>query len=247
MSVKTASLPTAHRPCLDDLLPPLLLLTTLALAGGVMLVGDALVFEWKPAFIPRSAWALLDSPVHAALALLVVAPLVFQMATRRGQHSSPTRLLARAGLTGLLAVFIDLDHFVAAGSFSVAQAITLAGGRPDTHSLLLALGCGLLALTLTRSPVDGWLVFAALASHILRDAASGGTPLLWPLPFDRLSPAAYYTAELGLALISRVVSLLWIEAVLAPQPTQRPVPPATPRRPAPVYAVSPFEDNRPAS
>jgi hypothetical protein len=167
----------------------------------VMAVGDALVFQWRPAWAPREVWALLDSPVHGALALLAVSPLWMR-------EGSAVRRLDRAASAVVAAVFVDLDHFVAAGSFSVLQATSL-GERPAAHSLLFAVGCGLLAWSLRRDPIDGWLISGVLASHILRDASTGSTPLLWPLAFDQLSQPVYYAAQIGVWAISHTATLVW--------------------------------------
>src|SRR5512145_349100 len=91
---------------------------TLALMACVMAIGDALVFRGRPAWAPREVWALLDSPVHAALALLAVSPLWLR-------EGSAGRRFSRAASAAVAAVFIDLDHFAAAGSFSVLQATSL--------------------------------------------------------------------------------------------------------------------------
>lgn len=170
---------------------------TLAKIVLVMAVGDALVFSWRPENILRQYWSLLDSPVHAVLALLVVSPFF----ARR----SCGGLYRRIVTAGLFAVLLDLDHFVLSQSFSLYEATHLSG-RPVTHSLLFALGCGLLVYLLTRSVRDAWLVSIVLASHVLRDASSGGTPYLWPISADHLAVPAYYAAEVGLYLLARAMA-----------------------------------------
>ena len=160
----------------------------------VMAGGDALL-AWRPAGPWQPYWALVDPPVHAALALLAVAPLILRGSARAALSRAA---LSRAALAGLAAVLIDLDHALAAGSFSV-YAMTHLGGRPETHSLLFVLGCGLFAWGISRRGEWGWLLGLALLSHVLRDASSGGTPLLWPFfDFERLSLPAYYAAQVGL-------------------------------------------------
>jgi hypothetical protein len=175
---------------------------TLTLIVSTMIIGDALI-SWRPASVPRIYWALLDSPVHAALALLVVSPLF----AHRDLHQ---RTFRRVVVAGLVTVFLDLDHFVAARSLSLYDALHLAA-RPVSHSLLFALGCGLLAHLLTRHASDGWLVFGVLASHILRGASSGGTPFLWPLGVYRLPVRAYYAAQVSLYLVTRTVAGSWFD------------------------------------
>jgi hypothetical protein len=172
------------------LFPYTVLFNALLSIPAVMMAGDMLV-AGRPDGPLQRFWPLTDSPVHAALALLVVSPLL-RRAPRR-------RRAAWLAVAGLAAVLVDLDHAAAARSFSV-YAMTHLNGRPETHSLLFAVGAGLLASRLGRNPLAGWLVGLALASHVLRDAVTGGTPYLWPLPVKSLPAAVYYAAQAGLYL-----------------------------------------------
>jgi membrane-bound metal-dependent hydrolase YbcI (DUF457 family) len=52
------------------------------------------------------------------------------------------------------------------------------------------------------SLITAWIVFAALTSHVLRDASVGTAPLLWPLGDWRIPRWAYYAAEMALMLAS---------------------------------------------
>jgi hypothetical protein len=168
--------------------------TTLSLIGGVMLLGDALLQYGRPSAIPAHYWALLDSPVHGLLALLVVSPLFRHPFFQR-------KLLGWLTVAALTAVLIDLDHVIAARSFSLIEITTLPN-RPMIHSLLFASLFGLVALLLTRRPLAGWLIFAVLASHVLRDASTGATYFLWPLSVDQLPVPAYYASQILLYLLS---------------------------------------------
>jgi hypothetical protein len=168
--------------------------TTLSLISGTMLLGDALLQYGRPSAIPAHYWALLDSPVHGLLALLVVSPLFRHPFFQR-------KLLGWLTVAALTAVFIDLDHVIAARSFSLIEITTLPN-RPMIHSLLFASLFGLVALLLTRRPLAGWLIFAVLASHVLRDASTGATYFLWPLSVDQLPIPAYYASQILLYLLS---------------------------------------------
>ena len=160
----------------------------------------ALVSSWRPDWFPYPIWALLDAPVHVLLALLVVFPL-------NTWSTIPARMIGRFTLASLAPFLIDLDHFVAAGSFSLYSATTLASGRPAAHSLLFALGLGLIAYQFTRDKGNGYLLFAVLASHVVRDTSVGGTPFfLWPFSFDQLSPPLYYVSQLNLFCIAQVLA-----------------------------------------
>jgi len=161
-----------------------------------MIVGDAIT-TWRPGGAFNLYWPLLDSPVHATLALLVVSPLIL----RKSIHLTFKAIM----VAGLAAVLLDLDHVVAADSFFLYD-ITHLTARPDTHSLLFAIGCGLLASILNRNVTNGWLIFGALASHVLRDASIGTAPVLWPLSVDHLAIQAYYALQVGLYLLTLAAS-----------------------------------------
>ena len=184
--------------------PYFILITFPFLVVLTMVAGDALVFSWRPDWFPAHIWALLDAPVHVLLALLVVFPLY----TRR---AAPARMIRRFALASIAPFLIDLDHFIAAGSLSLYSATTLASGRPAAHSLLFALGLGLIAYLFSQDIGDGYLLFAVLASHVVRDASVGGTPFfLWPFSFDQLSLPVYYVAQLNLFCIAQI--LAWMPA-----------------------------------
>jgi hypothetical protein len=112
-------------------------------------------------------WALV---AHGLLGLIVIWPIL--------RHSPRGRLYAALAFVG--ASLIDLDHVFAAGSVAFERLETL-GHRPETHSLLAAVTLGLIAWGLTRRGSAGWCVFAVGSSHLLFDAAGGGTPLFAPI------------------------------------------------------------------
>jgi len=122
------------------------------------------------------AWPFLSDPAHPFLsavwavvargvvALFAVGPLV-----RRSRHPLAYAALAFAG--GSL---IDLDHFAAAGSFSLHRIETL-GDRPATHSLaFVALVAGLV-LAVSRRAQVAWAVFAPTARS-RRSRSAGCSP-----------------------------------------------------------------------
>lgn len=163
----------------------------------VMMLGDALVYAW-PKGIPTSIWALLDAPVHWVLALLIVSPLLLHPALAR-------HLWIWLAVATVAAVFIDLDHFVAARSFALEDALTL-GNRPLAHSLLFAVAMAILTWVVSREPLGALLVLAVLLSHIVRDASHGGIPLWWPLRSSIEIPVPlYYALEIGLGWL-----VLWV-------------------------------------
>ena len=76
---------------------------------------------------------------------------------------------------GCLAAFVDLDHFAAAGSLRIEDAIAI-GSRPPLHSSALAVAIVVIlaALSGPRSRLTG-VVAVSLATHHLRDVSSPHT------------------------------------------------------------------------
>lgn len=112
--------------------------------------------------------AYSDPLAHALVAAAVVAPLVHR------EGSAPLVTAVAAG------TLIDVDHPLAARSLDLRANLSLPS-RPRSHSLVAALGTGVLGAA-AGGPVHAWAAFAGLASHLLRDAGDGNapTPLLWP-------------------------------------------------------------------
>jgi inner membrane protein len=152
--------------------------TTLLLLATV-LVADGLLHLLNP---PYPALGLLDEPAHLATAALVVLAIA-------PRH----RVFAVSALVS--AVVLDLDHLPQElGS----DLLTRHTSRPVTHSLAgLALIVAAAGLSRRRAVVAG--VACGIASHLLRDLATGGgVPLLWPLTDSELQiPYAIYVALLG--------------------------------------------------
>jgi membrane-bound metal-dependent hydrolase YbcI (DUF457 family) len=216
----------------------------LALLCAVLYWGNRLVAH--PLFgVPHALWDLVDAPVHFVVGVLVAAPIALAQPDRR-------RALLVALLAGAGAALIDVDHAIASGSLSL-YVIDHLPKRPITHSMAFALLCGLLAWAATRKPSAGWLLFAILMSHIIRDASYGRVDyFFWPFPsFHRLLPPFYYFgAEICLYLVSKGVTqafgAAWPGAVTAPpsQRQQRAPVPVTGQavRPLPAKKVSDPED-----
>ena len=84
----------------------------------------------------------------------------------------------------------------------------LRGRRPDVVEALadvLATAAAALAWRLAARAY-GWAVFSGLWSHVLRDAADGGTPLLWPLSPRERVPRGVFPAGLA-ALVAGSVAM----------------------------------------
>jgi len=121
------------------------------------------------------------------VALLVTSPII-----RSGP--APRQLFALAFLAGTL---VDVDHFLAAGSRSLWTATHLEK-RPPTHSVTFALLVSGGGYLFSGTFITAWIVFAALSSHVLRDASVGTAPILWPLGEWRIPRWAYWLGEVGL-------------------------------------------------
>ncbi len=159
-------------------------------------LADVLI-EQRP-FAVLTFRALFDGMVHGVLGLLVTSPLI-------GTGGDVRRTGVLFSLIILTATLIDLDHFVVAGSVDVPEAVSL-GKRPPTHSLTFAGVLGVVAFLVSRSPIVGWGMFAALSSHVIRDASRGGTQILWPLSLEVIPRWVYYFGAVGLFLASYLLA-----------------------------------------
>lgn len=162
---------------------------------GLLLVADILMQQG--AFALGAFGALFDFLVHGVVALLVTYPLFRVYENRR-------RATALFCVVLLTATLIDLDHLpriVAAGSLDLSRPLGVRLRQP-THSLTFAGLVGAFAYLVSRSRLVAWGVFAALSSHILRDASWGFTPILWPLSLQAIPPWIYYPSEVGLLVTS---------------------------------------------
>ena len=113
-------------------------------------------------------YALKDEAIHLGFGLLVSLPLV-------AGHG-----LKLLGFVLVFSVLIDLDHVIAAWSFSIRQIITLSQ-RPVGHSVSFALIAGLAVFIMLETPVYAWVAFASAFTHALVDSGDGvETPILWP-------------------------------------------------------------------
>jgi hypothetical protein len=156
---------------------------------------------------PDRAWPFLSLPhhpllsalwstgIHGILAVLAVGPVLL---------SSDKRIRA-AGAAFLGASAVDLDHPLAAESVSLTRMESMSG-RPPTHGLLFAAALALLALAWRGRLVLAWAVFAVVSSHLVFDAAGGGTPLLFPLAGINAIP--WLACPAGVALLAAASRLL---------------------------------------
>ncbi len=127
--------------------------------------------------------AVVDETAHIATAVIALAGFVPRVAGS----------MAFGAVIGSTA--IDVDHLPAmAGSLILTEGTT----RPYTHSLLSVLLAVFLGLVLPSSLQRFmWGVVVGLISHLLRDMATGGVPLFWPLAMASITiPYHLYLATL---------------------------------------------------
>ena len=126
---------------------------------------------------------LLDVLVHGLVALIVVyslgVPYVF--------------------IAFIIAVALDIDHFIVAKSFKISDAIKLKY-RPYTHSITFAIFVGCVVWGLTKNTILAFTVILAIASHVLRDASTGVTFILWPFRLLYIPYWSYIMLEIALLI-----------------------------------------------
>ncbi|KAK7864011.1 hypothetical protein R5R35_000117 [Gryllus longicercus] len=94
---------------------------------------------------------------------------------------------------GFLSSLIDIDHFIAARSVKLTDALNLTS-RPFLHcSSVVFLLCVIFisvssVFNLKEITTFGWILFAAFVSHHIRDATRRG---LWIWPFGSTAPIPY--------------------------------------------------------
>jgi hypothetical protein len=153
---------------------------------------------------PYRAWPFLSDPahpflsavwavlIHGVIALVVVGPILWRTRRRRLFWS------AVAFVGGSL---LDIDHFIAAGTFDLHRIETL-GGRPATHSFVFVAALALAVIVVARRPLWGWTVFAVNVAHLLFDGAGGNERIYYPLSSPRSVP--WLACPLGTLALSAV-------------------------------------------
>jgi membrane-bound metal-dependent hydrolase YbcI (DUF457 family) len=156
----------------------------------------ALFFDYACAAFKRSGRkhqeALSDGAAHIATALAVSLPAAPFVA-------HPRRFVAMAVLS---AVAIDLDHLIAARTARLIPAMTMPH-RPASHSIL-TIGAGTYAAERLWPGTQSALAIAlGLASHLLRDLATGGAPLFLPKRIVAVAKPPVASLMLALGVFGR--------------------------------------------
>jgi len=150
--------------------------------------------------LPVKICVILDNGVHgliAALSWLIVIDY---------RQNLPFPGIFEVLICACLASVIDIDHFIAAKSMSLNDAMHLTK-RPLFHStslLLLVWIMLLLISTLTRWNLIrfSWIFLTAGLSHHLRDGIRRG---LWFYPFGSTNPLPYWSYILATAMLPHAI------------------------------------------
>jgi hypothetical protein len=143
-------------------------LTSALLCGGIALIADQLCSRFKQDGARRPE-AVADALAHLATGLAVALPATPHV-------RDPERFLATAAIS---AMFIDLDHIVAARSIKLHSTMTMPN-RPASHSVLAIGSLAYLTERLQPGRQTELAVTLGLGSHLLRDLVTGGAPLFMP-------------------------------------------------------------------
>ena len=122
----------------------------------------------------------------------------------------------------LLAIFIDIDHAIAAKSVDVSDMLKLPG-RPITHSLLVNMILSFFFAFIVKKKFaeyqSYWLLvylfFIGFSSHILRDATdAGGTP--WAFPFNsfQINEYIYFSIYIFISYFHLLIGKLGFVSML---------------------------------
>jgi len=98
-------------------------------------------------------------------------------------------------LSALIGSLLDVDHFIAARSFSLFKATHLSH-RPFGHAVITSVLLSLVAALSTGRARMGLLAGSACGSHLLRDGVRRGL-WLWPLPSTPPLPYSLYLCILA--------------------------------------------------
>ena len=159
--------------------------------GLAALAADQLCVRYKSRGARRRE-AASDAFAHLATGLAVALPASPFV-------REPKRFLWMAGVS---AMFIDLDHVVAARSFKLDPCMTMPR-RPATHSVLAVGGLAYLAERIEPGRQTELAVTLGLGSHLLRDLVTGGAPLFMPSKIVEIAKHRGLFMMIGLAGLGR--------------------------------------------
>ncbi|MEY2829719.1 MAG: hypothetical protein RIQ33_1577 [Bacteroidota bacterium] len=164
------------------------------------------ISDWlihKHYFFKQEYWGLYDNWVHGMIAVLIALPII--STNKFGEPLRFAKLLQNTIIVFLIASLLDLDHFIVNFSFSLTQAISLTM-RPATHSITFAIAAAIIYFIITKNKKWTWLVFVAIASHVVRDAYGGGTPIFYPAKISMIPYWSYLVSEYLLIISSFLIA-----------------------------------------
>ncbi|MDD5528444.1 MAG: metal-dependent hydrolase [bacterium] len=140
---------------------------------------------------------LIDVIIHTTIGIIVTVPLWAKPFLRKVLFA-----------VFIVSSLIDIDHFISAKSIHLKDAATLRY-RPYTHSITFAVIAGGITFGITKSPRIGVAVCSGIMSHVLRDASTGITFILYPMKLTKIPVWVYVMSEL-LIFICCLVLRKWI-------------------------------------
>jgi hypothetical protein len=176
------------------------------LLSAILLLPFCLISDWlihQHYFFKQEYWGLYDNWVHGMIAVMIALPVLSM--NKFGEPLRFAKLVQNAVVVFLIASLLDLDHFAVNFSFSLTKAISLTM-RPATHSITFAIAAAIIYFIITKNKKWTWLIFAAIASHVVRDAYGGGTPIFYPLPVPQIPHWSYLVSEYLLIISSFLIS-----------------------------------------
>lgn len=151
----------------------------------VLILGDRIPFFSREI---RGVW---DAFLHGVIALLILLPLC--------------HFWYHYAIAFFSAFLLDVDHFISARSFRLKDAINLST-RPISHSITFAGALGLVLWLIFPETILPLLLFISVTSHVVKDAETGITPILWPLKLRKIPHFFYIIIEIllfiGIVIIS---------------------------------------------
>ncbi len=114
--------------------------------------------------------AVIDISEHILLGLVSVSPLIVK---------DPVLFV----LAAFFSVFPDIDHLIAARSFSIKQMLSL-GRRPFLHSIPAVFLISLVVYLFSHDFLVTYISFITGLTHLVWDLCTGGVRLFYPLKKD---------------------------------------------------------------
>lgn len=150
-------------------------------------IGADLLMVNKP-ILSDEFWGLFDGFVHGVVAIIVLLPFV--------KSKNDWKLIP---VFFLLGGILDLDHIISAKSFLISDIISLAH-RPISHSITFVIILSSIFYLFSRNVKWSVIIFLSFSSHVIRDASSGVTPILYPLEIQSIPYSLYILLEILLIL-----------------------------------------------